>query len=107
MKNDLMPLLDKVPLGKCFIMETLLDKLKSTTGLEHSRHRSPIPAFVHMVSCLAAYTLAQPKVNMGNIPIPGPMPSIPSSSWLYPESGFADPPHGRELTYMGAQPVDH
>ncbi|MYK85910.1 MAG: IS982 family transposase [Synechococcus sp. SB0669_bin_7] len=40
MKNYLMPLLDKVLLGKRFIMETLFDKLKSTMGLEHTRHRS-------------------------------------------------------------------
>ena len=36
-KNDLMPLLDKVLLRKRFIMETLFDKLKSTMGLEHRR----------------------------------------------------------------------
>ena len=42
-------------------------------GLEHTRHRSPINALVHIVSCLAAYTLAQPKgtiANSGHIPIP-------------------------------------
>ena len=42
-------------------------------GLQHTRHRSPINALVHIVSCLAAYTLAQPKgtiANSGHIPIP-------------------------------------
>ena len=80
MKNDLMPLLDKLLLRKRFIMETLFEVLKSSMGLEHSRHRSPIHALVHMVSCLAASALSQPKFNMGNILIPDPMPSIPSSS---------------------------
>ena len=73
MKNYLMPLLDKLLLRKRFIIETLFNKLKSGMGLEHTRHRSPINALVHIVSCLAAYTLAQPKgtiANSGYIPIP-------------------------------------
>ena len=41
MKNYLLPLLDKVLLRKRFIIEALFDKLKSTMGLEHTRHRSP------------------------------------------------------------------
>jgi len=28
------------------------DKLKSQMGLEHTRHRSPTNAFVHVISCL-------------------------------------------------------
>ena len=42
-------------LRKRFIIETLFNKLKSGMGLEHTRHRSPINALVHIVSCLAAY----------------------------------------------------
>ena len=49
-------------------------------GVENSRHRSPVNALVHIVSCLAAYTLAQRKVKIGNIPIPNPMPTIPTPS---------------------------
>ena len=79
-KKDLIPMLDKVLLRKRFIIETLFDKLKSSMGLEHTRHRSPINALVHILSCLAAYTLAQPKVKIGNIGIPNTMPSITSSS---------------------------
>ena len=73
MKNYLMPLLDKLLLRKRFIIEALFNKLKSGMGLQHTRHRSPINALVHIVSCLAAYTLAQPKgtiANSGHIPIP-------------------------------------
>ena len=67
MKNHPMPLQDKLLLRKRFIIETLLVKLKSHMGLEHTRHRSPSNALVHIFSCLAAYTLAQPKVNMGPV----------------------------------------
>jgi len=80
MKNDLMPLLNKVLLRKRFIIETLFNKLKSSMVLEHTRHRSPISALIHILSCLAAYTLAQPKINIDNVGIPDPMPSIPTTS---------------------------
>ena len=76
MKNYLLPLLDKVLLRKRCIIETLFAKLKSSMGLEHTRHRSPINALVHILSCLAAYTLAQHKVNIANS---GPIP-IPNTS---------------------------
>ena len=79
MKNYLMPMLDKLLLRKRFIIETLFNKLKSHMGLEHTRHRSPINALVHILSCLAAYTLAQPKVNMGKIVTPDSMETIPFS----------------------------
>ena len=66
MKNYLMPVLDKLLLRKRFIIETLFNKLKSGMGLEHTRHRSPMNALVHILSCLAAYTLAQPKLGIAN-----------------------------------------
>ncbi len=73
-----MPLLDKILLRKRFIIETLFDKLKSHMGLEHTRHRSPINAFVHILSCVAAYVLAQPKVKMGKVVVPDVIRSIAS-----------------------------
>ena len=79
MKNYLMPMLDKILLRKQFIIETLFDKFKSSLDLEHTRHRSPINALVHILSCLATYILAQPKVKMGKVNIPDPMPSIPTT----------------------------
>ena len=79
MKNHLLPLLDNVLLRKRFIIETLLAKLKSSISLEHTRHCSPVNALVHILSCLAATTLAQPKVNIGNIAILNPMPTIPTT----------------------------
>ena len=76
-KNDLLPMLDKVLLRKRCIIKTLFDKLKSSMGLEHTRHRWPVNALVYILFCLAATTLARPKVNIGNIAIPNPMHTIP------------------------------
>ncbi len=64
MKNHLMPLIDKLLLRKRFIIETLFDKPKSVMGLEHTRHRSPTNAFVHIISCLAAYAISTNKISM-------------------------------------------
>ena len=70
MKNHLMPLMDKLMLRKRFIIETLFDKLKSEMGIEHTRHRSPINAFVHVLSCLAAYARGKTKVKMAEVTHP-------------------------------------
>lgn len=70
MKNYLMPILDKLLLRKRFIVETLFDKLKSDMGLEHTRHRSPTNAFIHILSCLVAYTLGKTKIRMKDIAYP-------------------------------------
>ena len=63
MKNYLMPILDKMLLRKRLIVETLFDKLKSEMELEHTRHRSPTNAFVHILSCLIAYPIRKTKIN--------------------------------------------
>jgi transposase len=71
MKNYLMPWLDKILLRRRFLVETVFDTLKSAQGLEHTRHRSPLNAFVHILSCLVAYSFktAKPKLTT-IIPIP-------------------------------------
>ena len=61
MRNYLMPLADKVMLRKRFLIETVLDTLKSEMGLEHSRHRSVTNAMVHILSCLVAYAFRPSK----------------------------------------------
>jgi hypothetical protein len=61
MRNYLMPLADKLMLRKRFVIETVLDILKSEMGLEHSRHRSPVNAMVHVLSCLVAYAFRPGK----------------------------------------------
>jgi hypothetical protein len=65
MKNYLMPWLDKIFLRRRFIIETVFDNLKSSMGIEHSRHRSPLNAMVHILSCLIAYSLKprKPAIN--------------------------------------------
>jgi hypothetical protein len=72
MQNHLMPLADKLMLRKRFVIETVLDILKSEMGFEHSRHRSPVNAMVHLLSCLVAYayrpgkpsiSLTRPKIE--------------------------------------------
>ena len=61
MKNYLMPLADKLMLRKRFLIETVLDTLKSEMGIEHSRHHSPVNAMVHVLSCLVAYAFRPGK----------------------------------------------
>jgi hypothetical protein len=38
-----------------FLIETVLDTLKSEMGMEHLRRRSVMNAMVHVLSCLVAY----------------------------------------------------
>lgn len=66
MKHYLMPWIDKIMLRKRFIVETVFDTLKSSMGLEHSRHRSPVNAMVHIISCLVAYAYKgnKPKIKI-------------------------------------------
>ena len=64
MRNYLMPLADKVMLRKRFVIETVLDTLKSEMGLEHSRHRSVMNAMVHVLSCLVAYAYRPGKPSI-------------------------------------------
>ena len=42
MKNQLMPIADKLLLRKRAIIETIIDQLKNISQIEHTRHRSPI-----------------------------------------------------------------
>ena len=68
MRNHLMLLGDKIMLRKRFVIETVLDTLKSEMGLEHSRHRSPINAMVHVLSCLVAYAFrpGKPSISLNS-----------------------------------------
>ena len=68
MRNHLMVLGDKIMLRKRFVIETVLNILKSEMGLEHTRHRSPVNAMVHILSCLVAYAYrpGKPSVSLIN-----------------------------------------
>jgi Transposase DDE domain len=63
-KNHLLPLADKILLRKRFVIETVLGTLQSEMGLEHSPHRSPLNAMVHLLSCLTAYAFRPGKPSI-------------------------------------------
>jgi hypothetical protein len=64
MRNQLMLLGDKIMLRKRFVIETVFDILKCDMGLEHTRHRSPVNAMVHVLSCLVAYAYRPGKPSI-------------------------------------------
>ena len=65
MPNKLMNLKEKMMLRKRNIIETVFDYLKNKMNLEHTRHRSPINAFVHILSTFISYCLKtnKPSIN--------------------------------------------
>jgi hypothetical protein len=60
MKNRLMRLTDKLLAHKRSIIESIIDRLKNISQIEHSRHRSPVNFCVNVICGLIAYCL-QPK----------------------------------------------
>ena len=74
MKNRLMPLLDKLLLRKRAIIESVVDQLKNISQIEHTRHRSPINAFINIIAGLIAYC-HQPKKPSLNI-MPSGLPLL-------------------------------
>ena len=56
MKPKLLNLVDKILLRKRALIETVNDQLKNVCQIEHTRHRNPINAFVHLIAGLVAYT---------------------------------------------------
>ena len=64
MKNKLMDLQDKILLKKRSLIETVFDYLKNKMNLVHTRHRSTINAFVHLLSTLVAYSLKKNKPTL-------------------------------------------
>ena len=60
MKNQLMPIADKLLLRKRAIIETIIDQLKNRAQIEHTRHRSPVNFMVNLIAGLIAYC-HQPK----------------------------------------------
>ena len=68
MKNRLMPMIDKILLRKRAIIESVIDQLKNISQIEHTRHRSPINAFINIVAGLIAYCHQPKKPSLGIIP---------------------------------------
>jgi hypothetical protein len=68
MKNRLVPMIDKILLRKRAIIESVMDQLKNISQIEHTRHRSPLNAFVNIVAGLIAYCHQPKKPSLGIIP---------------------------------------
>jgi hypothetical protein len=64
MKNHLLDVTDKLLLRKRSLVESVFNVLKNHMHLEHTRHRSPINALVHFLSCVNAYTIEK-IINSG------------------------------------------
>ncbi len=56
MKNMLLSLSDKINLRKRGMIEAVNDILMSVCDIDHSRHRNPVNALVHIISGLTAYS---------------------------------------------------
>ena len=64
MKNQLMPLEDKLLLRKRALIETVNDQLKNISQIEHTRHRSVANFMVNLISGLIAYTWQPQKPSL-------------------------------------------
>jgi len=68
MKNRLLSLIDKLLLRKRAIIESVVDQLKNISQIEHTRHRSPINAFINIIAGLIAYCHQPKKPSLHIIP---------------------------------------
>jgi hypothetical protein len=64
MKNQLLPLFDKMLLNKRGIIETVIGILKQDFNLEHTRHRSINGFFINIFSTLIAYAVRPKKPSL-------------------------------------------
>ncbi|HEY0753431.1 MAG TPA: IS982 family transposase [Ktedonobacteraceae bacterium] len=64
MKNRLMHLSDKLLVRKRAIIESIIDQLKNTSQIEHSRHRSLANFVVHLIAGLIAYSHQDKKPGL-------------------------------------------
>jgi hypothetical protein len=67
MKNYLIPILNKLFLGKRFIIETVLGYIKEHFNLRPNKHRSPTNFFASLFAALIAYQI---KPSKPQIPYP-------------------------------------
>ena len=65
-QNRLVVLQDKLLTRKRFIIETIVDRLKNISQIEHTRHRSATNFLVNLVAGLIAYTWQpnKPSLNL-------------------------------------------
>lgn len=67
MKNILMPINNKILLLKRVLIETVIGRIKLLDKFEHSRHRSHINAFSHMLASLINYQLLEHKPSIASL----------------------------------------
>ena len=69
MKNQLVPLIDKLLSRKRSIIETINDQLKNISQIEHTRHRSVTNCMINIVAGLIAYTHQEkkPALNLADL----------------------------------------
>lgn len=73
MKNKLININEKILLRKRSIIETVFDYLKNKLSIEHTRHRSPCNALIHILSTLLTYQLKPSKPSISyNLAITNP-----------------------------------
>lgn len=67
-KNRLMPLRDKLLLRKPTMIKSVVDQIKNISQIEHTRHRSPINAFVNIIAGLIAHCHQPKKPSLSLFP---------------------------------------
>jgi hypothetical protein len=75
MKNRLLPWIDRLLLRKRASIESVVDQLKNISQIEHTRHRSPINAFINIIAGLIAYCHQpkKPSLNIMLTSLPAPL----------------------------------
>ena len=66
MKQKFMSIFDKAVLKKRGVIESINNQIKNLFQIEHTRHRSPLNAFAHILSSLIAYCI-HPNKPAANI----------------------------------------
>lgn len=61
MKNKIMPLNERLWLAKRAVIESINDILMTVFDIDHTRHRNPLNALMHMTSSLIAYSYLEQK----------------------------------------------
>lgn len=64
MKNALLDPVHKLFLKKRALIESVIDRIKETTSIEHTRHRSPLNFLVNTFASLAAYSFIDHKPHL-------------------------------------------
>jgi len=69
MKNQLVPMVDKLLSRKRSIIETINDQLKNISQIEHTRHRSVTNCMINIIAGLTAYTHQEkkPALNLADL----------------------------------------